>query len=210
MNTVIEQLRWRYATKRMNGQEVAEDKINSILEAVRLTATSNGLQPFTLFLIKDLDTRKAIQKAAFNQPQIVEGSHLLVFAAWNRINKERIESYFRQVYAERNLPDGALAQYEQSLINQFAAMPEREQFHWAAKQAYIGLGTAMIAAAEEQVDATPMEGFLPDEVDRVLGLADKNLGSAAMLALGYRDTNLDPMVRAPKVRRAMEELVIRI
>ncbi|WP_209330832.1 NAD(P)H-dependent oxidoreductase [Lunatimonas salinarum] len=210
MNTVIENLRWRYATKRMSGNEVPEDKLETILEAVRLTATSNGLQPFTLLLVSDLEVRKKIQQAAFNQPQIVEGSHLLVFAAWKTISEQRIRTYFEQVYRERNLPAGSLASYEQSLINRFASMSEKDQFEWAARQAYIGLGSALIAAAEERVDSTPMEGFNPEEVDSILQLEKLGLGSATMLAMGYRDQQADPMVHAPKVRRPMEELLVRI
>ncbi|EON76197.1 Oxygen-insensitive NAD(P)H nitroreductase [Lunatimonas lonarensis] len=203
-------MRWRYATKRMSGNEVPADKLETILEAVRLTATSNGLQPFTLLLISDLEVRKKIQQVAFNQPQIVEGSHLLVFAAWKTISEQRIRTYFEQVYRERNLAVGSLAGYEQSLIKRFASMPEKDQFEWAARQAYIGLGSALIAAAEERVDSTPMEGFYPEEVDSILQLDKLGLGSATMLALGYRDQQADPMVHAPKVRRPMEELLVRI
>lgn len=210
MNSVIENLKWRYATKRMNGQKVPKEKIDTILKSIQLAATSNGLQPFSVFLIEDEGVRKEIQKVAFNQPQVVEASHLLVFAAWKQVSEERIRQYFELVYRERNMAPDALAQYEQSLVNKFSAMPENGQFEWAARQAYIALGTAMVAAAEEKVDATPMEGFLSNEIDRILELDKRGLGSVAFLALGYRDEATDHLINAKKVRRPLEQLVIKL
>lgn len=210
MNTVLQNLHWRYATKRMNGEKVPVEKMENILESIRLTATSNGLQPFTVLVIEDEELRKKLLPAAFNQPQLVEGSHLLIFAAWKEISAEKIDRYFEQVVKERNLKPEDLAQYATFLKNNFSAQTQEQQFNWASKQAYIALGTAMVAAAEEKVDSTPMEGFNPAEVDAILGLTEKGLGAAALLALGYRDTSKDHMANAKKVRRAKEELFIKL
>jgi len=210
MNTVLQNLHWRYATKRMNGEKVPAEKMENILESIRLTATSNGLQPFTVLVIEDEELRKKLLPAAFNQPQLVEGSHLLIFAAWKEISAEKIDRYFEQVVKERNLKPEDLAQYATFLKNNFSAQTQEQQFNWASKQAYIALGTAMVAAAEEKVDSTPMEGFNPAEVDAILGLPEKGLGAAALLALGYRDTSKDHMANAKKVRRAKEELFIKL
>ncbi len=210
MNTVIKNLQWRYATKRMNGQKVPSVKLDNILESIRLTATSNGLQPFTVLVIEDQETKEKLHKAAFNQPQVIEGSHLLVFAAWKSITPEQIDTYFDLVYEERNLEKGSLDQYANFLKDNFSKQSEAENFNWAAKQAYIALGTALVAAAEEEVDSTPMEGFNAAEVDKILGLAEKGMGSTALLALGYRDASADHMSDAKKVRRSKEELFINI
>lgn len=210
MNNTLNSLKWRYATKRMNGQKVPNDKLDTILEAIRLTATSNGLQPFTILVIEDQETRGKLQKAVFNQPQVVEGSHLLVFAAWKDITSEQIDAYFDMVYEERGMEKGTLDQYANFLKENFRKQTEAEKFSWASKQAYIALGTALVAAAEEKVDSTPMEGFNPDEVDKILGLEEKGMGSTALLALGYRDTTNDHMVNAKKVRRSKEELFVTI
>lgn len=210
MSNTINNLQWRYATKRMNGQKVPDDKLDTILEAIRLTATSNGLQPFTILVIEDQATREKLHQAAFKQPQVIEGSHLLVFAAWKNITKEQINTYFDLVYKERNLEKGSLDQYANFLKENFSKQTEVEIFSWASKQAYIALGTALVAAAEEKVDSTPMEGFNSGEVDKILGLEEKGMGSTALLALGYRDASADHMVNAKKVRRSKAELFVTI
>lgn len=210
MNTVIKNLQWRYAAKRMNGQQVPADKLENILESIRLTATSNGLQPFTVLVIEDKETREKLFASAVKQPQVVEGSHLLVFAAWKNIIAEQIDTYFDMVYEERGMEKGSLDQYANFLKDHFGKQTEEEIFNWASKQAYIALGTALVAAAEEKVDSTPMEGFNPTEVDKILGLAEKGLGASSLLALGYRDDNADHMVNAKKVRRSKEEMFVTI
>ncbi|GAB2614711.1 NAD(P)H-dependent oxidoreductase [Belliella aquatica] len=210
MNSVIKNLQWRYATKRMNGQKVPSDKLGNILESIRLTATSNGLQPFTVLVIEDQETKEKLHKAAFNQPQVLESSHLLVFAAWKNITPAQIDTYFDLVYEERGMEKGSLDQYATFLKDNFSKQTSDEIFNWAAKQAYIALGTALVSAAEEEVDSTPMEGFNAAEIDQILGLDEKGMGSSALLALGYRDSTADHMVDAKKVRRSKEELFVTI
>lgn len=210
MNTTINSLNWRYAAKRMNGQKVPAGKLDNILESIRLTATSNGLQPFTVLVIEDKEIREKLFKSAVKQPQVVEGSHLLVFAAWKNITAEQIDTYFDMVYEERGMEKGALDQYANFLKDHFAKQTEVEIFNWASKQAYIALGTALVAAAEEKVDSTPMEGFNAAEVDQILGLAEKGLGASSLLALGFRDGSADHMVNAKKVRRSKDELFVKI
>lgn len=210
MNTTINSLNWRYAAKRMNGQKVPAGKLDNILESIRLTATSNGLQPFTVLVIEDKEIREKLFKSAVKQPQVVEGSHLLVFAAWKNITAEQIDTYFDMVYEERGMEKGALDQYANFLKDHFVKQTEVEIFNWASKQAYIALGTALVAAAEEKVDSTPMEGFNAAEVDQILGLAEKGLGASSLLALGFRDGSADHMVNAKKVRRSKDELFVKI
>lgn len=210
MNTTIQSLEWRYATKRMTGKKITDNQLDGILKSIQLTATSNGLQPFSIIVIEDESIKKKISPAAYNQPQILESSHLLVFAAWTEITDERIDSYFKQVSEERKLAPDALTEYSDRLKQNFGKMSGEEQFQWASKQAYIALGTAMIAAAEARIDTTPMEGFVPEKIDEILELKAQKLGSAAILALGYRDIEKDPMVDAKKVRRSKEKLFVRI
>lgn len=210
MNSVIKNLQWRYATKRMNGKKVPSDKLENILESIRLTATSNGLQPFTVLVIEDQETKEKLHKAAFNQPQVIEGSHLLVFAAWKNISPAQIDTYFDLVYEERGMEKGSLDEYANFLKDNFSKQTSEETFNWAAKQAYIALGTALVSAAEEEVDSTPMEGFNAAEIDKILGLDEKGMGSSALMALGYRDASADHMSDAKKVRRSKEELFVTI
>lgn len=210
MNTTINSLNWRYAAKRMNGKQVPAEKLENILEAIRLTATSNGLQPFTVLVIEDKEMREKLHATAVKQPQVVEGSHLLIFAAWKNITAEQIDTYFDLVYEERGMEKGALDQYANFLKEHFSKQTETEIFNWASKQAYIALGTALVAAAEEKVDSTPMEGFNPAEVDKILGLTEKGMGASSLLALGYRDESADHLVDAKKVRRSKDKLFVKI
>ncbi|PRY84645.1 nitroreductase family protein [Mongoliibacter ruber] len=210
MNTTIESLEWRYATKRMTGDKIKEDQLNGILKSIQLTATSNGLQPFSVIVVEDEQLKRKIAPNAYNQPQILESSHLLIFAAWTEITKERIDAYFQQVTDERNLTPNALSDYADRLKKNFEGMSTEAQFQWASKQAYIALGSAMIAAAEAKIDTTPMEGFIPDKIDEIFGFEAQKLGSTALLALGFRDNEKDPMVDAKKVRRSKEKLFVKV
>jgi nitroreductase len=208
--SVLESLNWRYATKRMTGEKVPQEKVDAILEAARLAPTSSGLQPFTIISVTDRHLLEKIQPIANNQPQITEASHLLVFAAWDDITPEKIEKVFGQVIEERNLPADALDNYKNFLKTHFGSASHEERFNAAARQAYIAFGVAIVAAAEQKVDATPMEGFKPAELDHLLGLREKGLRSVTLLTLGYRDTANDWLANLKKVRRPIEELVIEL
>jgi nitroreductase/dihydropteridine reductase len=206
----LESLHWRYATKRMTGEKIPQEKVNIILEAVRLAPTSSGIQPFSILVITDKKLLEKIQPVAYNQPQITEASHLLVFAVWDNVTPEKIDYVYDQIIRERNLPADALATYVDRLKEQFAAMTQEERFQWAARQTYITIGIAAAAAAVEKIDATPMEGYLISELDKLLGLREKGLRSTTLMALGYRDTANDWLANLKKVRRPKEELFIEI
>ncbi|WP_114778687.1 nitroreductase family protein [Botryobacter ruber] len=206
--SILKSLEWRYASKRMNGQKVPADKINNILEAIRLAPSSMGLQPYTVLVIEDQELRKKIQPIAYNQPQIVESSHLLVFAAWDNVTPEHIGEYISHTAAVRNMPEESLNDFKNTLLNMAAKNTQEQNFVWASKQAYIAFGTALVAAAAEQVDATPMEGFDSAALDELLNLKEKGLRSVTLLPLGYRDTDNDWLAKLPKVRRTREKLFI--
>ena len=208
--SLIEALNWRYAAKRMNGQKVPKEKLETILEATRLAPTSSGIQPFTILNISDPELLKKIQPIANNQPQITEGSNLLVFAAWENITPEQIDNVFDLVAKERNLPEGAQLDYRNRLKGLFGGRTAEENFQSAARQAYIAFGVAITAAATEKVDATPMEGFRAPELDALLGLREKGLRSVCLLMLGYRDEENDWLADLKKVRRAKKDLVIEL
>ena len=179
----LESLNWRYATKRMNGKKVPQDKVDVILEAARLAPTSSGLQPFNILSITDPALLEKIRSIANNQPQITEASQLLVFAAWDDITDQKIDEVFDQVIQERNLPVDALENYRNFQKSKFAAMPMEERFQTAARQAYVAFDIAIAAAATEHVDATPMEGFRNNELDELLGLKEKGLRSVTLLPM---------------------------
>lgn len=207
---LIDALNWRYATKRMNGEKVPAEKLEAILEATRLSASSMGLQPYTLVVVENEELKKQIQPAAYNQPQIVEASHLLVFAAWEDVTEEHVTDYLANIAQTRGVTLESLEGFKASLMGIVNGRTAEQKHEWAARQAYIAFGTAITAAAVEQVDATPMEGFNPAAVDAILGLREKGLRSVTILALGYRDAEKDYLVDARKVRRSKDELILKV
>jgi len=205
---LIENLNWRYATKKYSTQKVNGDDLEKIIDAINLSASSTGIQTYRLFVIEDPEMRKELGSDSFN-PQIVEASHLLLFAAFDSISQETIDNYIRLVAKVREMPVEDLAGFK-SALGALLTRTDDENFIWSAKQAYIALGTGLIAAAALHVDATPMEGFSTEKFDEVLGLKEKGLKSVVLLALGYRDEENDKYAKLKKVRVPKEEFVIRI
>ena len=211
MSDLISKLEWRYATKKMDAsRSVAPDKVDRILEAVRLTASSSGLQPYEVIVVTNPDLRAQIVPHAWNQAQITDCSHLLVFAAWDNYTAERINRMFDLVNDERGFRNEGWEAYRQKLLAAYVPRDAETNYQHAARQAYIGLGTALIAAAEEGVDSTPMEGFDPEKVDEILGLRARGLRSVILLPLGYRATEGDWLVNLKKVRRRRDEFVTEV
>ena len=203
---LIDTLNWRYAVKRMTSEKVSDEKVNEILEAINLTATSAGMQPFRVLTITNPDIKQKLQAASFN-PQISESSHLLVFASYTHVSQAHVDEYIDLVAKTREIPVESLNDFKEKLST-FASMPEDFVKTWASKQAYIALGTAIVAAANLKVDSTPMEGFDYAAFDEILELKEKGLQSAVVLALGYRDEEADFLAKAKKVRIPLEEMTI--
>lgn len=197
----LDQLNWRYATKRYNGQPVPAEALENILEAIRLAPSSLGLQPFEVLLIEDRAIREKLAPAAFNQPQILESGALLVFAAWKSVTAAQVDAYINNMAAIREVPVSSLHEFKSMIETAVSAKTPEQLFQWNARQAYIALGFATAAAALEKIDSTPMEGFNPAAVDEILGLAQKGTSAVLLLALGFRDEEKDKLARARKVRR---------
>ena len=208
MSDLISKLQWRYATKKMDpARPVPQEKVDRILEAIRLTATSSGLQPYEVIVVTNPELRAQIVPQAWNQAQITDGSHLLVFAAWDNYTAERINAMFDLVNDERGFKNEGWEAYRHQLLAAYLPRDAETNYQHAACQAYIGLGTALIAAAEEGVDSTPMEGFDPDKVDEILGLRALGLRSVLLLPLGYRADEGDWLVNLKKVRRGRADFI---
>lgn len=211
MSKLTERLSWRYATKKYDASKaVPAEKLERILEAVRLTATSSGLQPFELLVVTNKEIREKIKAVSWNQAQVTDCSHLLVFAAWDDITPERVNMMFDLTNEVRGIKNEGWEAYRQQLLGIVAARGKEGNYQAAARQAYIGLGSALIAAAFEEVDATPMEGFDPAAVDEILGLPAKHLRSVVILPLGYRADEGDWLVNLKKVRRPRDKFVTEI
>ncbi|MNY21843.1 Major NAD(P)H-flavin oxidoreductase [compost metagenome] len=164
------------------------------------------MQPFRVLSITNPEIKQKLQDASFN-PQVGESSHLLVFASYTHISQTHIDEYISLVAKTREIPVESLNDFKEKL-SFFTGMPEEFIKTWAAKQAYIALGTAIVAAANLKVDSTPMEGFDSAAFDEILGLKEKGLQSAVVLALGYRDEEADFLAKAKKVRIPLDEMTI--
>jgi nitroreductase len=208
---LIERLNWRYAAKKMNPtRKVPEEKVNRILEAARLAPTSSGLQPYEIWVVTNSELRERIKSVSWNQGQVTDCSHLLVFAAWDNYTPERINMMFDLTNNVRGFKNEGWENYRQQLLSGYPPRAPEVNHEHAARQAYMGLMAAVTAAAFEEVDCTPMEGFEPSAVDEILNLRDRGLRSVLMLPLGYREADKDWLVNLKKVRRPMEQFVTRI
>lgn len=209
--SLIDTLNWRYACKNMDPEKpVDEEKVSRIIEAIRLTATSSGLQQYELIVITNKEIQARLQAIAWNQGQVTAASHVIVFAAWDNYTADRINMMFDLTNEIRGFKNDGWEAYRQMLLANYPTRDAETNYQHAARQAYIGVGTALIAAAMEGVDCTPMEGFDPAAADEILGLRERGLRSVVLLPLGYRKEEGDWLVNLKKVRRPTEQFVTRI
>ena len=209
--SLIDKLQWRYATKKMDASKVVpQEKLEQILEAIRLSASSSGLQPYEILVVTNKAIREKIRAIASNQSQVTDCSYLLVFAAWDNYTAQRINDAFDMTEEIRNFKSESGTAYRQNLLSNYTARDPEVNFTHAAKQTYIAVGTALIAAAYEEVDCTPMEGFDPAALDEILNLKAKGLRSVVMMPIGYRKSDEDWLVNLKKVRRPKDQFVSRI
>jgi nitroreductase len=204
---LIESLQWRYATKKMNGDKIPQDKLERILEATRLAPSSYGLTPYNVIVVEDQELKEKLVGACYGQTQLKDSSAVLVFATWETIDENEVEYYIKTMALERNIPIETLSVFKGMMLGTLSNMTEEQKQTWAQKQAYIGLGFSLVASALEGVDSTPMEGFVPSQVDEILELKELRLKSTLVLPLGYRDTENDSLSTMKKIRR--DEFFIR-
>jgi nitroreductase len=197
---LLESLRWRYATKKMNGEKIPQDKLNTILEATKLAPSSYGLTPYQVIVVEDQELKQRLQGACYGQTQLVDSSAVLVFATWDKITEDGVQEYMNTIAEQREISIDMLEEFKGTINGTLSNMSDEQKQTWAQKQTYIGLGFALVAAATEEVDSTPMEGFVPAQVDEVLGLKDLGLRSSVILTLGYRDEENDYLYPLKKVR----------
>lgn len=207
-HTIIENLNWRYATKKFDAtKKIAKKDLEILKEAVRLSASSYGLQPYQVLLVQNEDLRQKIKEVAWNQTQITEASDLMVFANNTNAGNLEIENYITNIAKTREIPVANLKGFEDMMKNAVGNLTPEAKENWTAKQTYIALGTLLSAAAELKIDATPMEGFDRNAVNEILQLNDKNLSASFIVTLGYRD-DADATQHLQKVRKSNEELFI--
>lgn len=206
MNT-LEKLYKRYATKKFSSQKISEEKLNVILEALTLTPSSMGLQPWKFILVENPELRAKLHKHSNNQNQVIDASHLIILCRLAEIDHEHVEKYAQSIAEKRNMERSQLDGYVRSSSNLLQKMTSEEKGTWMDKQLYIALGNLLTVCAFENVDACPMEGFVASEYDRELGLASLGLKTVLACPIGYRDES-DKYASLPKVRFSKEDLVI--
>lgn len=209
--SLIESLEWRYATKKFDSSKKVDQKlVNDIIHAAWLAPTSSGLQPFEVIEITNQELKEKIVPIAFNQKQIADASHLLVFAAWDNYTEQRIDTIYKHTTDGRKQDPNQYKDYTDRLKNAYLQRPAELNFEHAARQSYIAFAFAMAMAAELKVDSTPMEGFDNDALDKLLNLNERGLKSVTILPLGYRDENNDWLVNLKKVRHPKKDFLIEI
>ena len=204
----IENLKWRYAVKKFDeNKSLSEAQINILKEAFNLTATSYGLQPIKMVVIQNKEIQEQLVAHSWNQPQVLQASHVLVLCIPKEYTTKDIDSYFSLVKNIRNTPDKILNPFKEMLSSSIASKTQEELTIWNKNQAYIALGNLMTVAANEQIDSCPMEGFIPEKYDEILGLDKHNLTSVLVLPVGFRAED-DYMKDLKKVRKNIEDVII--
>lgn len=210
MSQVVDALKWRYAVKKFDNKRLLpKHKIDVVKETFNLTATSFGLQPVRLVIIKNKELQKDLVAHSMNQQQVADCSHLLVFCIESKVDSTYVNTYFNRVKEVRNTPDDILKPFKDYLLDVFEKEPEEDTLLWAAKQAYLAMGNLLTVCALENIDACPMEGFNPQGYDEKLHLADKGLKSVLVMPIGYRDQD-DMFAGFKKVRKELQNVVIEL
>lgn len=206
----MEALKWRYAVKKFNpSRTLRPEQVSKLEEAFNLTATSYGLQPIRMLVIRDPNLQESLVPHSYGQRQVADASHLLVLCIETKVDSAYIGSYFEKVRNVRGTPEEILKPFRDSLQQSFEAKAQAEIHAWATNQAYLAMGNLLTVCAYERIDACPMEGFDPVAYDRTLGLTDRGLHAVLALPVGYRAED-DMFSGFKKVRRDIGKAVIHI
>lgn len=207
---IIDSLKWRYAVKKFDtDKELSGAQINTLKEAFNLTATSYGLQPLKLIVIKNKVVQEKLVPFSWNQQQILQASHLLVICIQDNYTTKEVENYFNLVQKIRNTPDAVIYPFKKFLTAEISKKTQEELYISNKNQAYIALGNLLTVCAYEKIDSCPMEGFTPEKYDEILDLKKDNLKSVLVLPVGFRAAD-DYMKDLSKVRKDLSESVIEI
>ena len=207
---IIDSLKWRYAVKKFDtNKNLSEIQIETLKEAFNLTATSYGLQPLKLVIIKNKKIQEKLVPFSWNQQQILQASHLLVICIRDNYTTKEVENYFNLVQKIRNTPDAVINPFKKFLTAEIAKKTQEELYVSNKNQAYIALGNLLTVCALQEIDSCPMEGFTPDKYDEILDLTKNNLKSVLVLPVGFRASD-DYMKDLTKVRKNISDSIIEI
>lgn len=203
---IIEALKWRYATKKFDSsRKISQEDLEKIKKAVQLSASSFGLQLYSVLIIENEALREKLKSVSFGQPQITEASHLFVFCNYSNVDAVDVDKYVALIAKTRNKNISDLEGFGDVMKGSIQAKSEDAVAEWTVRQTYIALGTLLTATAELRIDACPMEGFQSEEYNKILGLNEKGLNAAVIATIGYRSPE-DPFQHEKKVRRPQNEI----
>jgi nitroreductase len=210
MSNFIKNANWRYATKKFDAsKKVSTEDLETLKEAIRLSASSYGLQPYKVLIIDNPELRAKLQPAAWGQSQIVDASQLLVFANIVDFGETEIDAYMQNLIETRRISMESVQGYADFMKSNIINLPQDIRNTWTSKQTYLALGNLLNAAAELHIDVTPMEGFVPAQFNEILGLDKLGLNATLVAAIGYRHEE-DATQHYVKVRKSNEELFINL
>ncbi|MDP9046493.1 MAG: NAD(P)H-dependent oxidoreductase [Bacteroidota bacterium] len=208
--SIIDKLQWRSAIKKFEtNKKLSAEQLDELLSAIQLSPSSLGLQTYKVIVIEDAETRQKLRAAGFNQAQITDASHLIVFASETNIDNEFGKNYIDLIAKTRGIARESLAGFEQMVLGSINSQTDEQKIASSHKQAYIALGVLLTAAAELGIDAGPMEGFDAAKFDEILGLKEKGLTTSVIAAVGFRADD-DVYSKMIKVRRPKSELFIHV
>lgn len=206
MNNFIENQNWRYATKKFDAtKKVSTEDLETLKKAIQLSSSSYGLQLYKVFIIENPEVRAQLQPVSWGQSQIVDASHLLVFANIVNVQESHIDAYVQNIADTRGLSVEDLKGYSDFMKSKIVPLPVEQKAVWTSKQTYLALGNLLNAAAELKIDVTPMEGFEPEKYNEILGLNALGLNASLVAAVGYRHEE-DATQHYVKVRKPKQEL----
>lgn len=210
MSNFIHHQNWRYATKKFDAaKKIAPEDLNILKEAIRLSSSSYGLQPYKVLIIENMELREKLKAAAWGQSQITDASQVIVFANQINIGNKEIDAYVRNISETRGIPTENLSGYGDFMKSKITSMAQDLKSIWTSKQTYLALGNLLNAAAELKIDVTPMEGFDTTAFNEILGLTEKGLNASVIATIGYRHMD-DETQHHKKVRKSHEELFINL
>jgi nitroreductase len=210
MSNFIENANWRYATKKFDTtKKVSKEDLETLKEAIRLSSSSYGLQPYQVLIIENPEIRQQLLPASWGQTQIVDAAFVVVFASITNIGETEIDAYFKNMTETRGIAQEAVQGYADFMKSNIVSLPLEVRNNWTSKQTYIALGNLLSAAAELKIDVTPMEGFVAEKYNEILGLTEKNLNASLVATVGYRHEE-DATQHFAKVRKSNKELFINL
>ncbi|MAQ77479.1 NAD(P)H-dependent oxidoreductase [Candidatus Campbellbacteria bacterium] len=204
---LVNKLHWRYATKKFNrDKKVPEENITELLKGVNLAPSSYGLQPYKVLVVHSNEIKKKLREVSYHQAQIVDGSHIFIFAAKKDISEREVDEYINRIAQVREVPHSELKDFKQSIQNTLDVMSDSEKLQWAEKQAYLGLGVLLALCTDMKIDACPMEGFENEKYNQILDLDSEGYHAAVIAAVGYRRDD-DDYAKLAKVRKELDDFV---